>query len=76
MPNGRERFLVELEALPHSAPAVNRLRRFLKAALRMYGLRCTDVREVKPPPLPPATPDGAQAVGGEPGGGMQNGSAR
>jgi hypothetical protein len=45
---GRERFLVELEALPHSASAVNRMRRFLKMALRAYGLRCTDVREVRP----------------------------
>jgi hypothetical protein len=61
----RERLLVELESLLHNAPAVNRLKRCLKAALRMYGLRCTDVRQVKPPP-PPATPDGCN-VGGEPG---------
>jgi hypothetical protein len=43
----RERFLVELEAEPHPAPAINRLRRFLKLALRAYGLRCTDIREVR-----------------------------
>jgi hypothetical protein len=37
----RERFNLTLEALPDSAPAVIRLKRFLKAALRSYGLRCT-----------------------------------
>jgi hypothetical protein len=39
-PREAERFLVELRALPDSVPAVIRLRKFLKAALRAYNLRC------------------------------------
>jgi hypothetical protein len=34
---------------PWLAPPVKRLARFLKAALRGYGLRCTDCREVQAP---------------------------
>jgi hypothetical protein len=41
--DSRERFLVELEALPNSYPAAVRLRRFLKAALRTYRLRAVKV---------------------------------
>lgn len=38
----REKFRLDLEALPDGgAPAVIRLKRFLKMALRAYGLRCT-----------------------------------
>jgi hypothetical protein len=35
------------------APVVCRIRRLLKAALRAYGLRCTDHRQIAPPPPPP-----------------------
>jgi hypothetical protein len=44
-----ERFLVELRALPDEVPPVVRLRKFLKAALRAYGLRCTRARSLGPP---------------------------
>jgi hypothetical protein len=38
----RETYRLTLEALPDGgAPPIIRLRRFLKAALRSYGLRCT-----------------------------------
>ncbi len=38
-----ERFVVELEALPDSVPSAIRLRHFLKAALRSWGLRCRSI---------------------------------
>jgi hypothetical protein len=50
-----ERFLVELLALPDTGasrscvPPVVRLRKFLKAALRAYGLRCTRARSLGSP---------------------------
>jgi hypothetical protein len=52
----RERYRLDLEALPSwGAPAVIRLRRFLKAALRAYGLKCTSATVLhsdgKPDPL-------------------------
>jgi hypothetical protein len=48
----RPTFNVVLAALPGwGVPAVLRLRRFLKAALRAYGLRCLKVVEV--PAAPP-----------------------
>jgi hypothetical protein len=51
---GGERFVVELVAQPDGdAPAVIRLRHFLKAALRAWGLRCTGVRQVNATPTPP-----------------------
>lgn len=40
-------------------PAYTRLRKFLKAAVRFYGLRCIDVREVA------ADPDHSPACGGQ-----------
>jgi hypothetical protein len=39
----RERLALTLEALPNDAPPIIRLRRFLRMALRSYGLRCTRV---------------------------------
>jgi hypothetical protein len=39
-------FLVELRAEGEGPPAVVRLRRWLKAALRQHGLRCVRVQEM------------------------------
>ena len=55
MSASRERFTLTVEALPDSAPAVIRLRRWLKMGLRAFGLRCTAAVELlddakKPPP--------------------------
>jgi len=49
--NGQPTFALTLRAEPGNwqAPPVRRLARFLKAALRAYGLRCTDCREVQAP---------------------------
>jgi hypothetical protein len=44
----RPHYRLELEALPSEFPAVNRLRAFLKMALRAYRLRCVDAREIDP----------------------------
>jgi hypothetical protein len=44
-----ERSLVELLALPDDVPPVVRLRKFLKAALRSYRLRCTSARRERRP---------------------------
>jgi hypothetical protein len=43
MADGREWFLVTLEALPDGYPAAVRLRRLLKAALRSFRLRAVKV---------------------------------
>jgi hypothetical protein len=45
--DGKERFLIELVALPDKVPAASRLKRFLKHALRGYALKCTGIREIK-----------------------------
>lgn len=60
-----EQFTLTVEALPSwgGVPATIRLKRFLKAALRSYGLRCTEAKEITPATLdrlpldqaPPAT---------------------
>lgn len=42
----RPRFRLVLVALDSPIPATARLRRFLKAALRAYRLRCTSVEEI------------------------------
>ena len=42
----RQRFLIELRDAGGDTPVVIRLRHFLKAALRSWGLRCTDAREL------------------------------
>jgi hypothetical protein len=48
MTQPRERYRLTLEALPDGgAPAPIRLKRFLKAALRSYGLRCVDAVELR-----------------------------
>jgi hypothetical protein len=49
MPAGKQphsEFLVHLKALPDRVPGIVRLRRFLKAALRVYRLRCLAVQEL------------------------------
>ena len=60
MPQPRERYRLDLEALPDGgAPAAIRLKRFLKMALRAYGLRCVaavqlhkDATVTEPSPVP------------------------
>jgi hypothetical protein len=49
-----QRFLVELRAEGPGPPAVVRLRRWLKTALRQHGLRCVSVREAAGPARPKA----------------------
>jgi hypothetical protein len=52
----RERFSLTLEAPPDGgAPGPIRLKRFLKMALRAYGLRCTSAVELHED-TPPAEP--------------------
>jgi hypothetical protein len=34
--------------MPDEAPVIIRLRRFLKQAIRAWGLKCIDIRELKP----------------------------
>jgi hypothetical protein len=56
-----KRFLVSLRALPGAVPETIRLRRFLKCALRAFGLKAESIVEVEHepqaaapvPPLPP-----------------------
>jgi hypothetical protein len=46
----RPTFALTVQAVPGSdVPAIIRLRRFLKMALRSYGLKCTEAREITPP---------------------------
>lgn len=51
-------FTIQLEAVQapdkFRTPPIMRLRKFLKAALRFYGLRATEVRELENPELDPA----------------------
>jgi hypothetical protein len=44
----RERYRLDLEALPDDVPPIIRLRRFLKAALRSYRLKCVHAVELHP----------------------------
>lgn len=42
-----DRVVITLRSLPRkqfAAPAINRLRHLLKAALRIYGFRCEEIR--------------------------------
>lgn len=45
---------ITLRPLPANVPAAVRVRRFLKAALRAYGLRCEGVQAVPPTDRPAA----------------------
>jgi hypothetical protein len=56
---GRERFELELVAQPDEVPAIVRLKRLLKVALRAFGLRCVGARTLG------GTPQAAQDVAGE-----------
>ena len=52
----RTRFLIELEPLADwNTPAVVRLRRLLKSALRTHGLRCITAVETQPTNDPRST---------------------
>lgn len=50
-PKGKPTFALTLQAVPGwgDVPATIRLKRFLKAALRSYGLKCTECRESNTP---------------------------
>ncbi len=41
----RERFTITVESMPSSIPAIARLRRLLKFALRSCGLRCVQISQ-------------------------------
>jgi len=43
------RYLVTLETAGAGPPPMVRIKRLLKAALRVYGLRCVGLREEAPP---------------------------
>jgi hypothetical protein len=58
----RERFELVIESVPHSIPAVTRLRGLLKIALRAFGLRVVTAREIN---AADATPAGATKQGGD-----------
>jgi hypothetical protein len=53
---GGERFMIELQAERSAVPAHVRVRRLLKASLRLYGLRCVSVVG-----LPEGAPEAPQA---------------
>jgi hypothetical protein len=48
-------YRITLQPLPDRIPGIARLRRFLKMALRGYGLRCVRNEEVPAPPADHAT---------------------
>ncbi len=48
-------YRLKITAEPRGVPPEIRLRRFLKTALRVFGLRCTEVLE-ESPAIPPAAP--------------------
>lgn len=57
MSDDRYEIVVRAEG-PGPAAAI-RLRRFLKCALRSFGLRCLGIRQIPQiPPTPPPPPDG------------------
>jgi hypothetical protein len=47
-------FLIRLRGLPDSVPVYQRLKRFLKMAIRGYGLVCVHSEEIKPSEAKPA----------------------
>lgn len=47
------RYVVTFEAQDHAVPAMNRLRKLLKIALRSFGLRCLSLEAATGPVSPP-----------------------
>jgi hypothetical protein len=45
--NRSEQFQITLEAKPSAVPAIVRIRKLLKIASRVLGLRCVEIREKK-----------------------------
>ena len=62
--NDNPKFALTLQSVPGDVPAIIRLRKFLKMALRSYGLRCTEIREI-PEPEPEPEPDRGPARPGD-----------
>ena len=60
----RPRYVITLEPLPDAVPAMVRLRKYLKLALRSFRLKCIEAVEQKPDPKPPQA-DGSRGVGGD-----------
>ncbi len=56
-----EKYTLTIESTPDNVPAINRLRRLLKALIRAYGFRCLEVVEVKPAEPVPVKADGDAA---------------
>ena len=63
-PSDKPTFAIVLQAVPwEGAPPIIRLRKFLKAALRSYGLKCTECREAPPTAeAPAAVVEGSEAI--------------
>jgi hypothetical protein len=57
----KPKYTFTVEALPGSVPPEVRVRRFLKAAFRSYGLRVVAMNEVDPSPTSKA-PDASCAI--------------
>ena len=65
MADDREIFRVTLRAEGHGPPAIVRLRRWLKAALRSHGLRCVSAVEINLDGPPTPEKASARASGGQ-----------
>ena len=58
---GKQRiFMLTLMAKPDGPDPYHGIRALLKLALRRYGLRCVQAREIAPPQTPPQTPQTPQ----------------
>jgi hypothetical protein len=55
-PTDRASWTLVVEPLPDRAPAAARVRRWLKAGLRLYRLRCVVARDPRPDELAAADP--------------------
>jgi len=73
-----EEFTLRLRALADDAPAIVRLRRLLKSALRQWGFRCVDVRRTETSDQGPARDTDSQALATVPGesGGVAGGCCK
>jgi hypothetical protein len=64
-PADRPTYLLTLQPEPGPVPEIHRLRRCLKALLRLYGLRCLAVEQVELRPKPSENAqDARHGVGG------------